>query len=106
MVKAQISKRNIGNIVGNKLIPDFYQTGFDKLPYDESTRAEFFRFRDACDDAVRRLRPAMGSLYSGEPISDPSQREEVLKLEKMNFELKPVHPLVSLLGNMAVSTFP
>lgn len=77
---------NIGYIVGNKLIPDFYQTGFDKLPYDESTRAEFFRFRDACDDAARRLRSAADSFYSGEPISDPSQREELLKLEKMNFE--------------------
>ena len=48
MVKMPLSTRqsNIGYIVGNKLIPDFYQTGFDKLPYDESTRAEFFRFRD------------------------------------------------------------
>jgi len=77
---------NVGYIVGNKVIPDFYQTGFDVLPFDEATRAEFYRFRDACDDAAGRLGAALDSLYNGEPISDLSLRDEVYKLEKITFE--------------------
>ena len=77
---------NVGYIVGKKVIPDFYQTGFDELPFDEATRAEFYRFRDACDDAASRLRSGLASLYSGEPISNRLLRDEVTKLEKMSFE--------------------
>jgi monoamine oxidase len=77
---------NIGYIVGKKVIPDFYQTGFDQLPFDATTRAEFYRFRDACDDASRRLGSTLSSLYNGEPIASPVLREEVSRLEKMSFE--------------------
>jgi len=77
---------NIGYVAGNKVIANFYQGGFDQLPYDEATRAEFYRFRNACDDAGKRLGPALGALYDGETISDQSLRDEILKLEKMSFE--------------------
>ena len=76
----------VGYIVGKKVIPDFYQTGFDELPFDEATRAEFHRFRDACDEAESRLDEGRSSLRRGEPISDRSVREEVLELEKTSFE--------------------
>ena len=77
---------NIGYIVGNKIIRDFYQSGFDELPFDESTRAQFYRFRDACDDTASRLGPELMSLFDGEPTSNRSLRVEVVKLEKMGFE--------------------
>jgi len=77
---------DVGYIAGKKVIANFYQTGFDALPFDESVRAEFYRFRDACDDAASRLRSGLTSLYDGQPISDRSIRDEVTALEKMNFE--------------------
>ena len=77
---------NVGYIVGNKVIPDFYQSGFDKLPFDEATRAEFYRFRNSCEDAASRLGAGLDSLYSGEQITGQSLREEITALEKMSFE--------------------
>ena len=77
---------NVGYIVGNKVIPNFYQTGFDELPFDEATRAEFYRFRDACEEAESRLGEGRSSLFRGDPISHRSVREEVLALEKLSFE--------------------
>ena len=77
---------NVGYIVGNQVIPDFYQTGFEELPFDETTRAEFYRFRDACDEAASRLGAGLSSLSRGEPISDRSVSEEVMRLEKLSFE--------------------
>ena len=78
-------RSNIGYIVGNKVIPDFYQSGFDKLPFDQSVRDEFFRFRDTCNHTVRRLRSALRSFYAHETIADQSKRVEVLALEKQTF---------------------
>lgn len=77
---------NVGYIVGRTVIADFYQTGFDKLPFDEATRNEFYRFRAACDDAAGRLSPGVRSLYSGEPVADRAQRSEIMALETTNFE--------------------
>jgi len=77
---------NIGYIAGRTVIPDFYQTGFDKLPFDAATRKAFYRFRDTCIDTARRLRPALRSLYRGEPVADPTLRAEIEALDAMNFE--------------------
>ena len=77
---------NVGYIVGTKVIPDFYQTGFDELPYDEATRAEFYRLRERCNEAGDRLSEGLSSLSRGEPIADSSVREEVMELEQRSFE--------------------
>jgi monoamine oxidase len=77
---------NVGYIVGTKVIPDFYQTGFDELPYDEATRAEFYRLREMCNEAGDRLSEGLSSLSRGEPIADSSVREEVMELEQRSFE--------------------
>ena len=77
---------NIGYILGNKVIPDFYQTGFDELPFDEATRSEFYRFRDACNDTGSRLGSEVRKFFSGLTISSQSHRDEITKLEAMNFE--------------------
>lgn len=77
---------NVGYIVDNTIIPDFYQGGFDKLPFDEEVRAEFYRFRDSCNDAEHTLGSAARAVYDDEPVSDPLLRDEVLRLEKMHFE--------------------
>jgi hypothetical protein len=59
---------NIGYIAGRTVIPDFYQTGFDKLPFDAATRQAFYRFRDTCKETASR------------------PRSEIEALEFMNFE--------------------
>jgi monoamine oxidase len=79
-------RSNVGYIVDTTVIPDFYQNGFDKLPYDETVRAEFFRFRDSCDEIAGRLRPALRAFFDSKPVADPAAREEVQALETMNFE--------------------
>ncbi len=85
-IKPTPVQSNIGYIAGTTIIPDFYQTGFDKLPFDQAIRAEFNRFRNACVEAESRLRPGLGELYDGEDISEPSLQDEVLRLETMSFE--------------------
>jgi len=77
---------NIGYIAGSTVIPDFYQTGFDKLPFDEATRKAFYRFRKTCKDTASRLRPGIRSLYSGEPAADQALRSEIEALDSANFE--------------------
>jgi hypothetical protein len=77
---------NIGYIAGRTLIPDFYQTGFDKLPFDGATRKAFYRFRKTCNASAGRLSPGVRSLYSGEPVADPTLRPEIEALESMSFE--------------------
>jgi hypothetical protein len=72
--------------VGNTVIPDFYLTGFDKLPYDAATRAEFHRFRNTCIQEASRLESGLRAVYRGERIADPAIRGEVLKLEQTTFE--------------------
>lgn len=79
-------RSNVGYIVDRTIIPDFYQTGFDKLPYDKSVRAEFVRFRNSCDEIASRLRPALSAFYAGKIVADAAEREEVLSLETTNFE--------------------
>lgn len=59
---------NIGYIAGSTVIPDFYQTGFDKLPFDVATRKAFYRFRDTCNEIASR------------------PRSEIEALDSMNFE--------------------
>ena len=77
---------NVGYIAGTTVIPDFYQTGFDKLPYDESVRKEFYRFRDSCKSIASRLSSGIRSLYDGQSIADPGLRREIMALEATNFE--------------------
>jgi hypothetical protein len=67
---------NIGYIANRTLIPNFYQTGFDKLPFDEATRQAFYRFRETCKDTDSRLRPGMQSLFNGEPVAVALIRSE------------------------------
>lgn len=77
---------NVGYIVGRSVIPDFYQNGFDRLPFEEATRKEFYRFRDACDDTASRLGPGLQLLFNGERVADRTQRNEIMALETTNFE--------------------
>jgi monoamine oxidase len=77
---------NIGYVAGRTVIPDFYQTGFDKLPFDDATRQAFYRFRDSCNETANRLRPGLQPLYRGEPVADPALRSEIEALESINFE--------------------
>ena len=77
---------NIGYIAGSTIIPDFYQTGFDKLPFDEATRQAFFRFRESCKETASRLRPGLQSMNSDEPVADQPLRSEIEALDAMNFE--------------------
>ena len=77
---------NVGYIAGRTVIPDFYQSGFDKLPFDETVRSEFHRFRESCKKVAGRLTAGMRSLDNGEPIADTDIRREVMTLEIMNFE--------------------
>jgi hypothetical protein len=77
---------NIGYIANRTLIPDFYQSGFDKLPYDEATRQAFYRFRDTCNDLAGRLGPSLRSMNSGGRVADPALRSEIEALESMFFE--------------------
>jgi hypothetical protein len=77
---------NIGYIVDRTVIPDFYQTGFDKLPFDNATRKAFYRFRDSCNEIASRLLPGLRSLYRGEPVADPALHSEIEALETMSFE--------------------
>jgi monoamine oxidase len=77
---------NIGYIAGRTVIPDFYQTGFDKLPFDDATRKAFYRFRDTCNDTARRLRRGRQSQNRGEPVADSALRSEIEALDAMNFE--------------------
>ena len=77
---------NVGYIAGTTVIPDFYQSGFDKLPFDAATRSEFYRFRDACSDTASRLRSSARAFFGGLTISDPSHREEITNLDAMTFE--------------------
>ena len=77
---------NIGYVAGTTLIPDFYQSGFDKLPFNEATRQEFYRFRETCKDVAKRLGPGLESLFSGGPVSDPALRSEIEALESIFFE--------------------
>jgi len=79
-------KSNIGYVAGTTLIPDFYQSGFDKLPFNEATRQEFYRFRKTCKDTANRLGPGLQSLFSGGPVSDPALRSEIEALESIFFE--------------------
>jgi len=55
---------NIGYIAGSTVIPDFYQTGFDKLPFDAVTRKAFYRFRDTCNEIASRPRSEIEALDS------------------------------------------
>lgn len=55
---------NIGYIAGRTVIPDFYQTGFDKLPFDAATRKAFYRFRETCNDTASRPRSEIEALDS------------------------------------------
>lgn len=77
---------NVGYIAGRTVIPDFYQSGFDKLPFDEATRQAFYRFRKTCKDTASRLGPGLQSLYRGERIPDQTLRSEIEALESINFE--------------------
>ena len=77
---------NVGYIADRTLIPDFYQTGFDKLPFDETTRQAFFRFRESCNETASRLRPGLQSMNSDEPVADQPLLSEIEALESMNFE--------------------
>jgi len=77
---------NVGYTVGNKIIRDFYQGGFDQLPYDESIRAQFHRFRETCDRTAERLGTELSELIEGNATSNPSLRKEVIALEQVNFE--------------------
>jgi len=77
---------NVGYIAGRTVIPDFYQNGFDNLPFDEATRQAFYRFRKTCKDTASRLGPGLQSLYSGERIPDQTLRSEIEALESVNFE--------------------
>ncbi len=77
---------NIGYIAGRTVVPDFYQTGFDKLPFDEATRKAFYRFRETCNETASRLRPGLRSLYRNEPLADQTLRSEIDALDSMNFE--------------------
>ena len=65
---------NVGYIAGRTVIPDFYQSGFDELPFDEATRQAFYRFRKTCKDTASRLGPGLQSLYRGERIPDQTLR--------------------------------
>jgi len=77
---------NVGYIAGSTVIPDFYQSGFDKLPFGEATRKEFYRFRETCTDIVSRLGPGLSSLYNEERVSDDALRAEIEALESLFFE--------------------
>ncbi len=77
---------NIGYIAGRTVIPDFYKTGFDKLPFDEETRKAFYRFRETCKKADTRLSPGIRSLFRGEPVADPALRAEIEALDAKTFE--------------------
>ena len=77
---------NIGYIADTTVIPDFYKTGFDKLPFDQATRQAFHRFRNTCKDMTSRLGPELRSLSNGEPAKDQALRSEISALELMNFE--------------------
>jgi len=77
---------NVGYIADRTVIPDFYQTGFDKLPFDEATRKAFYRFRETCKDTSSRLRPGLSYLNSGESIPDRALRTEIEALDSSNFE--------------------
>ncbi len=77
---------NVGYVADRTLIPDFYQSGFDKLPFDEATRNEFHRFRNTCREISARIRPGLQALYSDEAIVDPELSSEIEALEFMNFE--------------------
>ena len=71
-----------------RFIPDFYQTGFDKLPFDEATRQSIL----SIPRHLQRYRQppasrALMSLYRGEPVADHcSERPEIETLESMSFE--------------------
>lgn len=77
---------NVGYIVGRTVIADFYQSGIDKLPYDEETRNGFYRFRDTCKDIAGRLGPGLQSFFAGEPVADRKLRSEINALETTTFE--------------------
>jgi hypothetical protein len=77
---------NVGYIADRTVIPNFYQTGFDKLPFDEATRKQFYRLRETCKDTSRRLRPGLQSFYSGESVPDQALRAEIEALDSSNFE--------------------
>jgi len=79
-------KSNIGYVAGRTLIPDFYQTGFDKLPFDETTRQAFYRFRETCQETASRLGPGLQSMYRGEPVADRALRSEIEALDSASFE--------------------
>jgi len=77
---------DIGYIADRTVIPSFFKTGFDKLPFDEATRQSFYRFRETCREISGRLRPAWRSRNRGEPVADPALRTEIDALDSMNFE--------------------
>ncbi|MCP4047862.1 MAG: NAD(P)-binding protein, partial [Gammaproteobacteria bacterium] len=77
---------DIGYIAEKTVIPSFYKTGFDKLPYDEATRKAFCRLRDTCNATSDRLESEIRSYYSGETTKDPALRTEIAALHAITFE--------------------
>lgn len=77
---------NDAYIVGNKIIPDFYQRGFNELPYEKAVIDAFHRFKNHCNELGERIYPGLEAIKYGAEPSDSAVYAEALKLEKISLE--------------------
>ena len=77
---------NVGYIAERTVIPDFFQTGFDHLPYEQAVKDEFYRLRRTCIEISERLSSSLHAFDKGEQVADRDERAEIEALDQSNFE--------------------